>query len=93
MDPRNCRAVQQGHLIRVLKRREVLALAFGAMIGWSWVALAGTWLVSAGSPSGLMWPYEWAILLGGAVLGAIFYIWARTTRGGSPGESRSIQES
>ncbi len=28
-----------GHFVRVIKRKEVLALAFGAMIGWSWVAL------------------------------------------------------
>lgn len=32
----------------MLGRREVLALAFGAMIGWSWVVLAGTWISSAG---------------------------------------------
>ncbi len=57
---------QQGHLIRVLKRREVLALAFGAMIGWSWVALAGTWLVSAGSLGAIV-----AFLIGGAVIAFI----------------------
>lgn len=37
-----------GSLQRVLKLREVLALSFGAMIGWSWVALTGTWIGSAG---------------------------------------------
>jgi len=57
---------QQGHLIRVLKRREVVALAFGAMIGWSWVALAGTWLVSAGSLGAIV-----AFLIGGAVIAFI----------------------
>ncbi len=57
---------QQGHLIRVLKRREVLALAFGAMIGWSWVALAGTWLESAGSLGAIV-----AFLIGGAVIAFI----------------------
>jgi APA family basic amino acid/polyamine antiporter len=57
---------QQGHLIRVLQRREVLALAFGAMIGWSWVALAGTWLVSAGSLGAIV-----AFLIGGAVIAFI----------------------
>jgi amino acid transporter len=38
-----------GHFIRVIRRREVLALAFGAMIGWSWVALTGNWIDRAGS--------------------------------------------
>jgi len=57
---------EQGHLIRVLRRREVLALAFGAMIGWSWVALAGTWLGSAGSLGAMA-----AFLIGGAVIGFI----------------------
>ncbi|MCJ7754682.1 MAG: APC family permease, partial [Thermoanaerobaculales bacterium] len=57
---------RQGQLIRVLKRREVLALAFGAMIGWSWVALAGTWLDSAGSLGAIS-----AFLIGGAVIAFI----------------------
>lgn len=34
---------------RVLRQRHVLALAFGAMIGWSWVLLSGTWIARAGS--------------------------------------------
>ena len=33
-----------------------------------------------GSPSALVWPQEWVILLGGAGVGAVFYIWARLTR-------------
>lgn len=36
-------------LIRVLGRMDVMALAFGAMIGWSWVVLAGDWLAAAGT--------------------------------------------
>lgn len=38
-----------GQFIRVVRRKEVVALAFGAMIGWSWVALTGTWISTAGS--------------------------------------------
>ncbi|MEM9741060.1 MAG: amino acid permease [Pseudomonadota bacterium] len=34
--------------LRLLGRRDVIALAFGAMIGWSWVVLAGDWIASAG---------------------------------------------
>jgi amino acid transporter len=29
--------------------REVIALSFGAMIGWSWVLLTGDWLIRAGT--------------------------------------------
>ncbi len=46
--------------LRVLRRREVLALAFGAMIGWSWVVLTGTWIASAGTLGAIA-----AFLLGG----------------------------
>jgi APA family basic amino acid/polyamine antiporter len=34
---------------RVLKSRDVIAVAFGAMIGWSWVLLTGYWVQTAGS--------------------------------------------
>ena len=34
---------------RVLRSRDVLALSFGAMIGWSWVLLTGVWLTDAGT--------------------------------------------
>ncbi|TCP30194.1 amino acid/polyamine/organocation transporter (APC superfamily) [Scopulibacillus darangshiensis] len=33
---------------KVLSRMDVLILAFGAMIGWGWVVLSGTWIASAG---------------------------------------------
>lgn len=55
---------QQGAgFIRVLGRSEVLALAFGAMIGWSWVVLSGTWISSAGTLGAIL-----AFLLGGAAM-------------------------
>ncbi len=34
---------------KVLRGREVVALAFGAMIGWSWVLMTGVWLTAAGT--------------------------------------------
>lgn len=49
--------------IRVINRPQVLALAFGAMVGWSWVALTGVWISDAG-PVGAML----AFLVGGAAL-------------------------
>ncbi|MCZ6517095.1 MAG: amino acid permease [Gammaproteobacteria bacterium] len=41
--------MKDGHFIRVLGRRDVLALAFGAIVGWSWVLLTGEWVQTAGS--------------------------------------------
>ena len=39
----------RGELRRVLKGVDVLALGFGAMIGWGWIVLAGGWVLDAGS--------------------------------------------
>ena len=49
-----------GHFKRVLNGKEVLALAFGAMIGWGWVVLTGGWIQSAGSVGAML-----AFLIGG----------------------------
>jgi len=35
--------------VKVLKNRDALTLAFGAMIGWSWVLMTGFWVTTAGS--------------------------------------------
>ncbi len=48
---------------RVINRRQVFALAFGAMIGWSWVALTGVWIINAGSVGAML-----AFVAGGASL-------------------------
>ncbi len=39
----------QPRFARVLKSREVITLALGAMIGWSWVLMTGFWVQTAGS--------------------------------------------
>jgi APA family basic amino acid/polyamine antiporter len=49
--------------LRVLGRSDVLALAFGAMIGWSWVVLSGTWIGAAGTLGSIL-----AFLLGGTAM-------------------------
>jgi APA family basic amino acid/polyamine antiporter len=41
--------MKEGHFIRILGRRDVLLLSFGAMIGWSWVMMSGEWVSRAGS--------------------------------------------
>lgn len=48
---------------RVLSRRDVLALAFGAMIGWGWVVLAGEWIRAAGSVGAMI-----AFVVGGILV-------------------------
>lgn len=52
-----------GHLARVLARKDVLALAFGAMIGWGWIVLTGSWIQSAGSLGAIT-----AFLVGGIAI-------------------------
>ena len=49
--------------IRQLGRRDVVALAFGAMIGWSWVVLSGTWIEGAGTLGAVL-----AFAFGGVVM-------------------------
>ncbi len=52
--------------LRVLGRRDVVALAFGAMIGWSWVVLTGTWITSAGVAGAIA-----AFLVGGGAIAIV----------------------
>jgi APA family basic amino acid/polyamine antiporter len=53
----------QGHFVRVVNQPQLLALAFGAMVGWSWVALSGTWIEGAGSVGAIL-----AFMIGGVAL-------------------------
>jgi amino acid transporter len=55
--------MSQGNFVRVIRRKEVFALAFGAMIGWSWVALSGNWIAAAGSIGAVI-----AFLVGGVAV-------------------------
>jgi APA family basic amino acid/polyamine antiporter len=57
--------------VRVLGRRDVLALALGAMIGWSWVVLAGTWITEAGTLGA-----AGAFLVGGAIMVLVGLVYA-----------------
>ena len=50
-------------LLKVLGNRDVLALAFGAMIGWGWVVTAGIWITEAGSIGAII-----AFLIGGIMV-------------------------
>ncbi|GHT57142.1 amino acid permease [Spirochaetia bacterium] len=48
---------------KVLNKGEVFALAFGAMIGWGWVVLAGDWIGQGGSVGAMI-----AFALGGLMV-------------------------
>ncbi|MGA0840741.1 MAG: APC family permease [Pseudomonadales bacterium] len=65
--PRGTSPLSTGALFqRVLRARDVITLAFGAMIGWSWVLLSGYWVDTAGSLGTVI-----AFLAGGAVIALI----------------------
>jgi amino acid transporter len=53
-------------LKRVLGRLDVLALGFGAMIGFGWVVLTGGWLESAGTMGAVT-----AMVAGGIIMGVV----------------------
>lgn len=53
----------QERFIRVLGQKDAIALAFGAMIGFGWLVLVGTWLQDAGSLGSII-----AFLIGGTLV-------------------------
>ncbi len=59
---------------RILGTKDVLALAFGAAIGWGWVVLAGGWLLAAGTLGTVF-----AFLLGGVVITFVGLTYAELT--------------
>ncbi|QKY68320.1 APC family permease [Lentibacillus sp. CBA3610] len=50
-------------LLKILGNKDVIALAFGAMIGWGWVVTAGLWVTEAGSLGAIL-----AFLIGGLLV-------------------------
>lgn len=59
---------------RVLNKKDVLALAFGAMIGWGWVVQAGDWILEAGSIGAVI-----AFILGGIMIYFVGLTYAELT--------------
>jgi amino acid transporter len=49
LDENSTASSESPRFAKVLKSREVIALSFGAMIGWSWVLMTGVWLNDAGT--------------------------------------------
>ncbi|MFD1849744.1 APC family permease [Oceanobacillus bengalensis] len=50
-------------LLKILGNRDVIALAFGAMIGWGWVVTTGLWITEAGSLGAIL-----AFVIGGILV-------------------------
>lgn len=48
---------------KVLGKKDILAIGFGAMIGWGWVILAGEWIMRAGGLGAML-----AFILGGIMI-------------------------
>lgn len=48
---------------KVFSKKDIFALAFGAMIGWGWVVLTGSWIETAGALGAII-----AFLLGGVMV-------------------------
>ena len=71
---------------RILKRRHVIALAFGAMVGWSWVLLTGPWIARAGTLGAVA-----AFAIAGLVMVLIALTYAELAAAiGKPGAARAV---
>ncbi|WP_101295125.1 APC family permease [Halegenticoccus soli] len=57
-------------LKRVLSKRDVFVLAFGAMIGWGWIIQTGYWIDEAGALGSIL-----AFVLGGILVAAVGLIY------------------
>jgi len=65
---------ESAKLHRILGRRDVLGLAFGAMVGWGWVVLSGEMIDRAGTLGSVF-----AFLLGAAMVLLVGLIYAELT--------------
>ncbi|UXA18075.1 APC family permease [Mycobacterium sp. SMC-4] len=61
-------------LLKVLGNWDVLALGFGAMIGFGWVVLTGGWIDSAGTLGAVL-----AMLVGGVIMAVVGLTYAELT--------------
>ncbi|WP_099041537.1 APC family permease [Mycobacterium neglectum] len=61
-------------LLKVLGSWDVLALGFGAMIGFGWVVLTGDWIGSAGTLGAVL-----AMTAGGVIMGVVGLTYAELT--------------
>lgn len=65
---------EEASLLKVLGNWDVLALGFGAMIGFGWVVLTGDWIGSAGTLGAVL-----AMTAGGVIMGVVGLTYAELT--------------
>ncbi|MDG5486064.1 APC family permease [Mycolicibacterium gadium] len=65
---------EDASLLKVLGNWDVLALGFGAMIGFGWVVLTGDWIGSAGTLGAVL-----AMTAGGVIMGVVGLTYAELT--------------
>lgn len=59
---------------KTLKRKDIWAFAFGAIVGWGWIMLTGGWVSSAGTIGAVI-----ALLIGAVMAGIVGIIYAEMT--------------
>lgn len=59
---------------KILGKKEVFTLAFGAIIGWGWIVLTGNWIIDAGSIGATL-----AMAIGALVIVLIGFAYAELT--------------
>ncbi len=66
----------------------------GKLVGYIAIILSISFvlLYLPGSPSALVWPYEWVIVGGWTLMGIIFYFWARKVYGNKAADSYMYKE-
>lgn len=74
MDRKSLDHPEQASLLKVLGNWDVLALGFGAMIGFGWVVLTGDWLSSAGTLGAVL-----AMTAGGVIMAVVGLTYAELT--------------
>ena len=65
---------ERASLGKTLKRKDIWAFAFGAIVGWGWIMLAGGWVETAGTLGAVL-----ALLLGAVMAGIVGIIYAEMT--------------
>lgn len=65
---------QKSKFDRVLGKKDVFSIAFGAMIGWSWVVMAGQWILKAGTVGAML-----AFVMGGIMIMFVGLTYAELT--------------
>lgn len=65
---------ERASLGKTLKRKDIWAFAFGAIVGWGWIMLAGGWVASAGTIGAVI-----ALMIGAVMAGIVGIIYAEMT--------------